>query len=62
MNILYIQYTVYTSPLGDLVRQFGLCFHLYTDDTQISQSFEPTDTAEAISIQQVENCVALIKS
>ncbi len=30
-----IFFTIYTQPLGDTVRKFGLKFHLYTDDTQL---------------------------
>ena len=33
--------TLYTSPLGDVVRHHGLSFHLYADDSQIYVSFKP---------------------
>ena len=33
-------YLLYTSPLGDIVRQHGLDFHLYADDSQIYFSFD----------------------
>ena len=25
-------YDLYTSPVGDIIRKHGLCFHLYADD------------------------------
>ena len=37
-----ILYLLYTSPLGDIIRQHGMEFHLYTDDSQIYFSFDPS--------------------
>ena len=34
-------YLLYTSPLGEIVRQHGLSFHFYADDTQIYLTFRP---------------------
>ena len=34
-------YLLYTSPLGDTLRQHGLSFHLYPDDMQIYIIFKP---------------------
>ena len=27
-------YSLYTSPLGDIARSYGLSYHFYADDTQ----------------------------
>ena len=37
-----ILYSLYISPLGDILRHHGLEFHLYADDTQVYFAFRPT--------------------
>ena len=39
-----ILYLLCTSPLGDIVRFHGMCFHFYADDSQIYLSFESSST------------------
>ena len=34
-----ILYLLYTSPLGDIVRQYSMGYHFYADDTQLYLSF-----------------------
>ena len=29
------QFTLYTTPIWDILRQFELCYHIYADDVQI---------------------------
>ena len=41
-------YSLYTSPLGDTARSYGLSYHFYADDTQLYLSFE-TSSAEDLS-------------
>jgi hypothetical protein len=52
-------YTKYTKPLNDLIREHGLNFHMYADDTQLYIFFEIPDTEEAV--QKLENCIAQIR-
>ncbi|PIK38386.1 putative RNA-directed DNA polymerase from mobile element jockey-like [Apostichopus japonicus] len=51
-------YTMYTKPLGDLIRQHGLDYHMYADDTQIYLSFKPLDFPDAINpLHILETCL-----
>jgi len=51
-------YSLYTSPLGDIARSYGLSYHFYADDTQLYLSFE-TSSDEDLSIckSNIEDCV-----
>ena len=47
------------SPLGDIVREHGLSFHFYADDSQLYTSFSCNDTSVLVAAKQrLENCVA----
>ena len=56
-----LPYSLYTSPLGDIARSYGLSYHFFTDDTQLYLSFE-TSSAEDLSIckSTIEDCVRII--
>ena len=51
-------YSLYTSPLADIARSYGLSYHFYADDTQLYLSFD-TSSAEDLSIckSTIEDCV-----
>ena len=52
-------YLLYTSPLGDTVREHGLPFHFYAYDSQLYTSFAYNDTSDLVAAKQrLENCVA----
>ena len=52
-------YLLYTSPLGDIVREDGLSFHFYADDSQLYTSFACNDTSDPVAAKQrLESCVA----
>ena len=54
-----ILYLLYTSPLGDIVREHGLSFYFYADDSQLYTSFACNDTSDPVAAKQrLENCVA----
>ena len=53
-----ILYLLYTSPLGDIVRQYSMGYHFYADDTQLYLSFNSlSGDDQAYSVAQVESCV-----
>lgn len=56
-------FTVYTSPLAALLREHGILFHLYADDTQL---FLESTVSDALSVQDairaMETWVALVRS
>ena len=52
-------YLLYTAPLGDIVREHGLSFHFYAEDSQLYTSFACNDTSDLVAAKQrLENCVA----
>ena len=54
-----ILFILYTSPLGDLLRECGISFHLYADDTQLYLSFNISES-EAAKVK-MEECIAKIR-
>ena len=57
-----ILYTIYTFPLGDLLRDAGVSFHLYADGTQLYLSFDYCDpTSQLESLDKMQQCVSLVK-
>ena len=58
-----ILFSVYTLPLGDIVRKYGMNFHLYADDTQLFLSFDSCvpSTSES-AIVQLEACISEIRA
>ena len=57
-----ILFTMYISPLGDLVRQHNVSYHMYADDKQLYLSFRSNDH-ESIEVAKssIEQCVLVIK-
>ena len=53
-------FSAYMSDLGQLVRGFNIEFHSYADDTQLYIAFKPDE--KDITIQQLELCIAKIRS
>ena len=54
-----IVYSMYTAPLVGIMRQHGLNFHFYADDTQLYLSFNPEATGEPMhSLSRVQSCIS----
>ncbi|XP_072039764.1 uncharacterized protein [Amphiura filiformis] len=56
-------YTMYTHPVGDILRRNNVSFHIYADDTQVYVSFDPRipDECER-ALNRLKTCVHQIKS
>ena len=48
-------YTLYTTPLGNVIRQHGVQMHLYADDTQLYVACVPSDVGMTLS--RLEACL-----
>ena len=58
-----ILFTMYTTPLGNIIRNHNLDFHLYADDTQLYISCKPCDSiSRQTAISQFEACISDIKT
>ena len=52
-------FTMYTSPLSDILNKFDFGFQLYADDTQI---YLPVNIKPDAPFEKVEKCLSKIKS
>ena len=56
-------YTMYTHPVGDILRRNNVSFHIYADDTQVYVAFDPRIDGECErSLNKLQICVRQIKS
>ena len=57
-----ILFTLYTTPLGEIIKRHGLNFHLYADDTQLYILFRPKDAVSQESARaKIEACAEDIR-
>ena len=50
-------FTAYITPIGDLIRKYGLEYHLYADDTQIYVSFSPGGDEQPNALNCLHSCL-----
>ena len=56
-------YTIYTLPLGDILRAAGVNFHLYADDSQLYLSFDVRDLVDFdCTFEKMQDCVSRVKA
>ena len=55
-----ILFILYTSPLGELLRECGVSYHFYADDTQLYISFNHQESQDAIA--KMENCISRVSA
>ena len=56
-------YTMYTHPVGEILRRNNVDFHTYADDTQIYVVFDPRNDAECeLALNRLKTCVHEIKT
>ena len=51
-------YLLYTSPLGDIIRQHWIEFHLYADDSQIYFSFDSSSCCLSVVVSPIQACLS----
>lgn len=55
-------FTVYTRPIGRIAQKYGVCYHLYADDSQLYISYDPKvpgDMDRALSV--LTACISEIR-
>ncbi len=53
------EFALYTKPIGGIIREHGLKYHLYADDSQNYFALQALDNVEVdMVLRRVEKCVA----
>ena len=53
-----ILYSMYTSPLTDIISKYNMNHHFYTDDNQIYLSFKPSAAGEPTTSKlRIKSCI-----
>ncbi len=56
------QFTIYTTPIGHILRNYNLSYHIYADDIQIYCQFDPLDQSSILSaLSLMSACIDEIK-
>ena len=55
-------FTVYTSPVRDIMLKYNLDYHVYTDDTQLYITFKSSQEPADSCITTLEKCIQEIRN
>ena len=55
-------FLIYLLPLGHIIRNHNLTFHMYADDVQLYLSFEPNTESSSSAVEAIQHCVEDIRS
>ena len=50
-------HVLYTAPVANIIRRYGLRFHFYADDTQLYLALEQTIPDHLLSLACIKHCV-----
>lgn len=54
-------FTLYTTPVGDIIRDHGIMFHMYADDIQLYINFNPKIQGDCqLAITRLTSCISKI--
>ena len=57
LNLHLVLYIAYIKPLGELIRKYGLEYHLYADDIKIYVSFPPGGDEQPDALNCLHSCL-----
>ena len=57
-----ILFSLYIAPMTDIIRQHGLEYHLYADDTQMYLTFNPVNEDLSTIKSSFESCVSDVRA
>ena len=55
-------FSIYLLPLGDLIRNHNLSFHMYADDVQLYLTFQPDSVSASSALESIQLCLQAIRS
>ncbi len=58
-----ILFSIYNSPIGEIIEKHNICYHLYTDDGQLYLAFSPKDSLSQEEVKdKMTKCAKDVKS
>ena len=55
-------FSIYTSPLGQIIQKYGIQYHCYADDFQLFTSFSPLQSSASAAMAKLEACIDHIRT